>query len=85
MQYYEDIANHFPGGLYRYVRVESLYDKQSVEHEFFIRISQSFPFMEKLCATDCHPQNKKQSYKSMNDNHSLSIIKYFYLSQLDIE
>ncbi|CAF4535046.1 unnamed protein product [Rotaria sp. Silwood2] len=84
MQYYEDITNYFPGGLYQYVRVVSLYDEQSFEHEFFIRISQSFPFMEKLSVTNRHGQNQKQSYKPMNDNHNLSIVKYFYLTELNI-
>ncbi|CAF2789704.1 unnamed protein product [Rotaria sp. Silwood2] len=85
MKYYEDITNNFPGGLYPYVRVVSLYDEYPFEHEFFIRISQSFPFMEKLTLINRHAQNYKQSYKTINDNQNLSIAKYFYLTELDIE
>jgi hypothetical protein len=85
MQYYEDITNNFPGEIYQYVRVVSLYDEHPFEHEFFIRISQSFPFMEKLSVINYHAQNQKQSYKSMNDNHNLSVIKYCYLTELDIQ
>ncbi|CAM4793396.1 unnamed protein product [Rotaria magnacalcarata] len=44
MRRFEDITNNFPGGLYPYVRVVSLYDEHPFEHEFFIRISQSFPY-----------------------------------------
>jgi hypothetical protein len=84
MKYYDDITNHFPGGLYPYVRVVSLYDEYSFEHKFFIRISESFPFMEKLILINRHAQNHEQSYKSMNDNQNFSIVKYCYLTELDI-
>ncbi|CAF4488194.1 unnamed protein product [Rotaria sp. Silwood2] len=84
MQYYEDRTNNFPGGLYSYARVVSLYDEHSFEHEFFIQISQSFPFMEKLSVINRHPQNQKQSYKSMNDNQNLSIVKYYSRTELQI-
>ncbi|CAF4965587.1 unnamed protein product [Rotaria sp. Silwood1] len=47
MKHYEDVTNNFPDGLYPYVRQVSLYDEYAFEHEFFIRIAQSFPFMEK--------------------------------------
>ncbi|CAF3621603.1 unnamed protein product [Rotaria sp. Silwood1] len=46
MQYYQNITNHFSSGLYKYVRLISLYDEHPFEHEFFIKISQSFPFLE---------------------------------------
>jgi hypothetical protein len=68
MKYYDDITNHFPGEFYPYVRVVSLYDEYPFEHQFFIRIKQSFPFMKKLTLINRHVQNHKQSYKSMNDN-----------------
>ncbi|CAF3149865.1 unnamed protein product [Rotaria sp. Silwood2] len=84
MQYYEDRTNNFPGGLNSYARVVSLYDEHSFEHEFFIQISQSFPFMEKLCVINRHPQNQKQSYRSMNDNQNLSIVIYYSRTELQI-
>jgi hypothetical protein len=84
MNYYEGITNNFPSGLYSYVRVVSLYDEQPFEHEFFIRIGQSFPFIEELSLNNRHAQNNKQSYKSMNDNHNLSIVKYCYLTTLNV-
>jgi hypothetical protein len=85
MKYYENITNNFPGGLYPYVREVSLYDERPFEHGFFIRISESFPFMRKLTLVNCHAQNHKQSYKLMNNNQNLSIVKYCYLTELDIE
>ncbi|CAF4066803.1 unnamed protein product, partial [Rotaria sordida] len=48
---YERITNNFPGGLFPYVRKVSLFDEQSFQHEFFIRIQKSFPFIKKLTVT----------------------------------
>ncbi|CAF1120823.1 unnamed protein product [Rotaria sp. Silwood1] len=54
MQYYQNITNHFSSGLYKYVRLISLYDEHPFEHEFFIKISQSFPFLESLTLINNH-------------------------------
>ncbi|CAF3523243.1 unnamed protein product [Rotaria sp. Silwood2] len=48
MSYYGNITNNFPGGLFQYVRVVSLCDDSPFEHEFFIQIQKSFPFLEQL-------------------------------------
>ncbi|CAF1119644.1 unnamed protein product [Adineta steineri] len=84
MPYYVGITNNFPGGLYQYVRFISLYDEYSFEHEFFIKISQSFPFMEKLSLINYQSQKHTQSYKSINDNYDSTIVKYNYLITLHI-
>ncbi len=55
MRYYHNITNNFPGRLYKYVRKISLSNEYPFEHEFFIRISQSFPFMESLSLTNRTP------------------------------
>ncbi|CAF4152902.1 unnamed protein product, partial [Rotaria sordida] len=85
MRRYEYITNNFPGGLYGYVRIVSLYDEYPFEHEFFIRITQSFPFMEKLTINNRYAQNQKGSYELMNDKSNLSIAKYNYLIELHID
>ncbi|CAF1173244.1 unnamed protein product [Rotaria sp. Silwood1] len=85
MQHYGYISNNFLGGLYSYVCVVSLYDEHPFEHEFFLRISRSFPFMHKLPLVSLHAQNRKQSNKSIDDNQKLSIIRHFYLTELDIQ
>jgi hypothetical protein len=36
--YYRDITNQFPDGLFTCVREVSLFDERPFEHEFFIRI-----------------------------------------------
>jgi hypothetical protein len=84
MQYYGDITNKFPGGLFKYVRVVSLYDEHPFEHEFFLQIVQSFPFMERLSLVNHKLPNRKQAYESNNDNRNVSVIKYSFLGELII-
>ncbi|CAF5033202.1 unnamed protein product, partial [Rotaria sp. Silwood1] len=67
MPYYDNITNNFPGGLYKYVRAISLFDEYPFEHEFFLRIQKSFPFIEELSVINYKSQNEKQSYESNND------------------
>jgi len=85
MSFYQYISNQFPGGYYPYVRVVSLYDEYPFEHEFFLQIARSFPFVEKLILINWKSQRHKQSYKSTNDNCHLSIVEYRHLIELDIE
>ncbi|CAF3459827.1 unnamed protein product [Rotaria sp. Silwood1] len=84
MRYYTRITNNFPGGLFKHVRVVSLFDEQPFEHEFFLRIQKSFPFIEELSLVNHKPQNRKQSYVSNSDNQTLSLIEYFFLNKLYI-
>ncbi|CAM4834649.1 unnamed protein product [Rotaria magnacalcarata] len=84
MPYYGNITNNFPGGLFKYVRVVSLFDEHPFEHEFFLRIQESFPFMEQLSVANYKSQNHKQSYKSNNDNRNLCLIEYSLLGELVI-
>ncbi|CAF4554129.1 unnamed protein product, partial [Rotaria magnacalcarata] len=45
---YQSITNNFSYGLFESVREVSLFDERPFEHEFFVKIAKSFPFMEKL-------------------------------------
>jgi hypothetical protein len=83
VEYYDNITNNFPGGLFTNVRNVSLFDERPFEHEFFTRIQKSFPFIERLCVTNYKPQNDKQSHQS-NNNQNLDIIKYSFLNVLNI-
>ncbi|CAF1458841.1 unnamed protein product [Rotaria sordida] len=76
LTYYDDITNNFPGGLFKCVREVSLFDERPFEHEFFLQIAQSFPFMETLTLNNRKPQK--------NDNQQWSIIEYPCLITLDI-
>ncbi|CAF3431310.1 unnamed protein product [Rotaria sp. Silwood1] len=74
----------FDGGIFKSVREVSLFDERPFEHEFFLQIAQSFPFLEKLCVRNYERQMYKECSKSINGKQHLSIIKYPYLKQLNI-
>jgi len=80
---YHNITNHFVGGLFNFVTDVSLYDKCPFEHEFFLRIGQSFPFMKELTVMNKKGQNDKELIKSNYQNQTLSIIKYPNLTRLN--
>ncbi|CAF0883101.1 unnamed protein product [Rotaria sordida] len=84
MRYYTGITNNFPGGLFEHVRSVSLFDEQPFEHEFFLRIQKSFPFIEELSLVNHKPQNQKQSYQSNSNNQTLLLIEYSFLNKLYI-
>ncbi|CAF5065611.1 unnamed protein product [Rotaria sp. Silwood1] len=84
LKYYNKITNNFPGGIFINVREVSLHDERPFEHEFFLRIAESFPFMEELTIRNDEQQINKQFRKSKNEYQDLSIIKYPYLKKLDL-
>ncbi|CAF4354321.1 unnamed protein product, partial [Rotaria magnacalcarata] len=81
---HEYITNNFPGGLFKYIREVSLYDDRLFEHEFFVKIAESFPFMEQLTIYNRKPQKNKFYEQSNYDNQHLSPIQYSYLSVLEL-
>jgi hypothetical protein len=81
---YNDITNHFQGELFTSVTEVSLSDERPFEHEFFLRIAQSFPFMKELRIDNRKAQNNKQFIRSNNDDQILSIIEYPNLTRLDL-
>ncbi|CAF4935521.1 unnamed protein product [Rotaria sp. Silwood1] len=82
-EYYK-ITNNFPGGLFKCVSKISLYDERPFQHEFFLRIAQSFPFVKKISLENIKPQNNKKSKNSEDDNQILPIIEYPHLTTLDL-
>jgi hypothetical protein len=74
--FFNNITNNFLGGLFKCVREISLHDERPFEYEFFLRIAQSFPFIEKLSLNNHQPQQ--------NDNVHLKIIPYSHLTKLDL-
>ncbi len=79
---YKYITNNFPGGLFKCVRVVSLYDERPFEHEFFLRIAQSFPLMTRLKIINKKSQNEKRFKR--NTNEDLLVNEYPHLIQLDL-
>jgi hypothetical protein len=80
MNFYDNISNNFPSGLFTNVHTVSLFDERPFAHEFFIQIQKSFPLMKELKVINKKPQKRK----SKNDNQYLSIIKYSHLTKLSL-
>jgi hypothetical protein len=76
LTHYDNITNNFPGGLFNTVQEIELFDERPFEHEFFIKISQAFPFLKELTI------NNAERQKSNNENRNFSIIKYSHLTKL---
>ncbi|CAF4545171.1 unnamed protein product [Rotaria sp. Silwood2] len=74
--FYNNITNNFPGGLFKCVREISLHDEHPFEHDFFLRISKSFPFIKKLSLHNYEPQK--------NNYLQWPIIKYHHLIEIDL-
>ncbi|CAF4896155.1 unnamed protein product, partial [Rotaria sp. Silwood2] len=79
MKSYENISNNFPGGLFKSVTKISLFDERPFQHEFFLKISQSFPLLEQLTIANLRTQNKKSDD---DNNEHQPIIKYPHLTKL---
>ena len=57
-----------------------LYDERPFEHEFFIRIAQSFPFVKHLNVSNKKPQKNKLP----NDNEGFPVIEYPHLMHISL-
>jgi len=79
---YNNITNNFPGGLFECVREISLFNERPFEHEFFLRIAQSFPLIKELTLINQKPQKNKQYRKTKDDEQDFSIVKYPHLTYL---
>ncbi len=75
---YDNITNNFLGGLFNNVQVITLFDERPFQHEFFIKISQAFPFLRNLSITNSEPQ------KSNDNNQKFSVIEYSHLITLHL-
>ena len=78
LTHYDNITNHFPGGLFQNVQVAQLFDEHPFEHQFFIRISQSFPFLK------CITIHNFEGQQSKDQNHQTSIIEYSHLNTIHL-
>ena len=85
MNYLYRLTNSFPGGLFTFVHKVSLFDEHPFEHEFFIRIAQSFPLLRTLSIENQSPQKHKQCQHLNEDHCSLPLIKYSHLTLLSLD
>lgn len=82
MHYYE-ITNNFPGGLFNSVTRIRLSDERPFEHDFFLRIAQSFPFLRHFALSNSEAQKHKEDSVSSNDeNEHWPIVEYPNLTSL---
>ena len=85
LKYYHFITNRFPGGLFECVREIRLYDEHPFEHEFFVRIQKSFPFLTRLSVYSFKAQQHKNFCNELkNNDQESSIIEYPYLTNLSL-
>ncbi|CAF3110081.1 unnamed protein product [Rotaria sp. Silwood2] len=84
LTHYRRIANSFPGGFFKCVRQVSLSDECPFEHEFFLRIAQSFPCLKTLSVTDWKAQKHKHCRTRNGNDKRQSIIEYPHLANLDL-
>ncbi|CAF3778047.1 unnamed protein product [Adineta steineri] len=84
LKYYGTLTNHFPGGLFTCVCTLILDDEHPFEHEFFVRLQKSFPFIKKISLENSKPQNNKLCRESQNDIQDFAIINYPYLTTLTL-
>ncbi|CAF2725803.1 unnamed protein product [Rotaria sp. Silwood2] len=80
LRYYDNITNSFRSGLFKCVTQVSLFDDRPFEHEFFIRIAQSFPLMKDLSVIN----RTGQQQKANDNNEHFSIIEYLHLNELNL-
>jgi hypothetical protein len=67
---------NLPSGIFASVRFLMLYtnNQQSFEHQFFVKVSQSFPCLERLYIIGTEPQ--------LFNNQTLPLIEFLYLKML---
>ncbi|CAF4100424.1 unnamed protein product [Rotaria sordida] len=84
MKHIRYITHSFPGGMFMNVRILLMcdIDNNSFEHDFFARISRSFPLLSNLTIANTTPQNKNRSQQLFKPEETSSIIEYSHLDEL---
>ncbi len=83
--YFSFIDNTFPNIIFNHVTRLVVDDGIPFEHEFFMRITRSFPLLKLLQVLNLIPQSPISNKLSSNDNQLCStIIEYPYLTSLDL-
>lgn len=81
--YLQCITNNLSNVIFHNVLYLSVCDNSPFEHEFFIRISQSFPLLKHLTLSNCTPQTWILQEEN-NNNQSQPIIVYPYLTYVSV-
>ncbi|CAF5170685.1 unnamed protein product, partial [Rotaria magnacalcarata] len=84
MERMDTLSNKFPGGLFMTVRhlvAQHLF--RPFEHDFFVRISHSFPLLNKLTLMNTNEQEEKLTYQKNEHEQTSSIIEFSHLMILN--
>jgi hypothetical protein len=85
MERMHTITNNFPGGLFMNVRRVYVCDNFPFEHNFFARISLSFPLLDSLKISNWCSQRKKFTQQPGEPDQTGLIIIYSHLVKLSFE
>jgi hypothetical protein len=78
-------SRKFPGGLFMTVRHLVAHDLyRPFEYDFFVRISQAFPLLNKLVIVNANEQKKKLTHQQDEHEQISSIIEFSHLMILDL-
>ena len=80
---FHGVTNQLPGGQFPHVRVLYVTDTvRPFEHEFFLRISRSFPFLKSITVFNRLEQTRSE--QCLDDGQVSSIVEYSNLIELDL-
>ncbi|CAF1160249.1 unnamed protein product [Rotaria magnacalcarata] len=80
----EEIGNNTPNIVFTTVTHLKLWDKHPFKHEFFIRLTQAFPFLQDLSINIIQPPFWKSRERHLYEIDWCSIVEYSYLVSLNI-
>jgi hypothetical protein len=81
----ENITNNIPNIIFNSVTVLKVRDKDTYKHEFFIRLTRAFPFLQNLYIWNIKPPILSSYEYHYFDKNWCSIIEYPHLISLDIK
>ncbi|CAF4060668.1 unnamed protein product [Rotaria magnacalcarata] len=80
----EEIGNNIPNIVFTSVTHLKLWDQDPFKYEFFIRLTQAFPFLKDLSIKNIQPPFWRSRERHLYENDWRSIVKYPYLVSLNI-
>ncbi|CAM4786147.1 unnamed protein product [Rotaria magnacalcarata] len=80
----EKISNQFPTIVFNTVTYLHAFDTIPMQHEFFMRMSQVFPFLKHFSVSNLIPRSSNYYEWKSDENPYCSFIEYSHLSSLDL-
>jgi hypothetical protein len=79
------VGNNIPNIVFNSVTHLKLWDKDEFRHEFFVRLTRSFPFLQKLSIWNNKPTFWRRQEFHLRDKDWCSIVEYPHLILLNIK